>query len=535
MKPWFARCATLATACLLGLSHCTFLLPRGSVQCSSDQECTDRGFAGSVCSSEGICMGVPRCQKNADCNIKPGFEDRICVKASGTCTALSSEDCKSFLGDPKDDDAVVFGFLGQLSGSESVSGEEEKRALTLVQQEFQQGSAGIPGVAGGRSRPLAFVICSDANDAVRAARHLAQDLRVPAIVGPYRSGDAIKIVQQVTKTARVLLISPSATAAAITALDDDGLLWRTSPSDNQQLIALQSQISNLEASYKKSTPPPTAPFRVAVAFRNDTYGSGLNTGLAGLETLKLNDKSIPQNLSDKNFITQGYPAEAIDRDFEDLVANLGSINPNVVLLFGTVEIVNGVIPRMEKRTWPNNLKPHYILTDGGKDPVLKGLVKNNPDLRKRIRGTAPGRDSPAAGQFAFRYNSLFGGFPTAFGTSNAYDAGYLLAYAAAAAGKRPLDGFAIRDGLQRMSQGKAINAGPTDINAAFAELKNEGATIDFAGVSGPLNFDPATGEAGADISVWCLSGDADPTFADTGTFLDATATPPKMVGEYKCP
>jgi hypothetical protein len=40
-------------------------------------------------------------------------------------------------------------------------------------------------------------------------------------------------------------------------------------------------------------------------------------------------------------------------------------------------------------------------------------------------------------------------------------------------------------------------------------------SIDIAGASGPLNFDPATGEAKSDIQIWCLpksaSGAASPS------------------------
>ncbi len=68
----------------------------------------------------------------------------------------------------------------------------------------------------------------------RAAKHLVDDVQVPAILGPAFSGVAINTAKQITIPSKVLLVSASATSPLITDLDDDGLVWRTCPSDALQ-------------------------------------------------------------------------------------------------------------------------------------------------------------------------------------------------------------------------------------------------------------------------------------------------------------
>ena len=63
------------------------------------------------------------------------------------------------------------------------------------------------------------------------ARKLVTTDRVAAIVGSLASGVTIPVAQSVTIPNNIILISPASTSPAITALADNDLVFRTTPSD----------------------------------------------------------------------------------------------------------------------------------------------------------------------------------------------------------------------------------------------------------------------------------------------------------------
>jgi branched-chain amino acid transport system substrate-binding protein len=110
------------------------------------------------------------------------------------------------------------------------------------------------------------------------ARHLAKDVGVPAILGPAFSGDTLKVATEVTVPAGTLLFPSSATAAAITNLNDKGLVWRTCPSDAIQAVPLAGLVSDMEAKIRiDQTLPASTQIKVAITVKGDAYGSGLAT------------------------------------------------------------------------------------------------------------------------------------------------------------------------------------------------------------------------------------------------------------------
>ena len=70
--------------------------------------------------------------------------------------------------------------------------------------------------------------------AVAAAERLVTADRVNAIVGGDCSGVTIAMLQNVAKPNGIVMISPSATSSALSTIEDDGLFFRTAPSDARQ-------------------------------------------------------------------------------------------------------------------------------------------------------------------------------------------------------------------------------------------------------------------------------------------------------------
>src|SRR5262249_21007055 len=102
-----------------------------------------------------------------------------------------------------------------------------------------------------------------------------------------------------------------------------------------------------------------------------------------------------------------------------------------------------------------------------------------------------------------------------------YDAAYLIAYAVIALCAKDVTGASLADALRRtVPPGPRVDVGPNAINDAVMSLRS-GTNIDFNGASGPLDFDVATGDAEADIQVWCLDVDATgkaTSFKDSGLY-----------------
>jgi branched-chain amino acid transport system substrate-binding protein len=107
-----------------------------------------------------------------------------------------------------------------------------------------------------------------------------------------------------------------------------------------------------------------------------------------------------------------------------------------------------------------------------------------------------------------RYDELFSPKVTP-GTAPgvAYDAFYVLAYAAYAAGDEPITGANLARGIARLvPPGAPIDVGPTHVFDAVAELR-AGRNVDLKGAATRLDFDLATGETAADFAVYCLKTD----------------------------
>jgi branched-chain amino acid transport system substrate-binding protein len=122
------------------------------------------------------------------------------------------------------------------------------------------------GVLGKSIQPIPGDDGTDPAKAVASANDLISQ-GATAIIGPSFSGASLKVIPVAAK-AGVVLFSPSATSAAITAAPDEGLFFRTSPSDSLQAQALADVILRGGAE------------RVFIVARDDSYGTGLEHDVA---------------------------------------------------------------------------------------------------------------------------------------------------------------------------------------------------------------------------------------------------------------
>lgn len=105
--------------------------------------------------------------------------------------------------------------------------------------------------------------CIDSGAATAAAERLITADKVNGIMGADCSGVTGAILQNVARTNGMVMISPSATSPALSTAEDDGLFFRTAPSDARQGVVMTEVL--MEAGIKS----------VAVTYTNNDYGKGL--------------------------------------------------------------------------------------------------------------------------------------------------------------------------------------------------------------------------------------------------------------------
>ena len=80
--------------------------------------------------------------------------------------------------------------------------------------------------------------CIDAAAATAAAERLITSDKVDAIMGADCSGVTGAILQNVARPNGIVMVSPSATSPALSTAEDDGLFFRTAPSDARQGVVM---------------------------------------------------------------------------------------------------------------------------------------------------------------------------------------------------------------------------------------------------------------------------------------------------------
>lgn len=522
-------CALGALAAVVA-PGCNALVDTSVEQCQTTADCIGKGpaFANAVCTPDKVCSTGGDCTKNQECIERFGGVPAICRQPDRSCVQLLTKDCQQVFPEAAvaEDSTIVLGFMGPLVGEFASNGVPQWEGIQLAVDEFRTFASGLPTASSSTRRNVAVIGCHDIDDPIGVAKHLSQVVRVPAIFGPAFSGITLDVANKVTIPSGTLIISSSATSPAITDLDDNGLVWRTAPSDAIQAVPLAFLVDDQEKAVRTELGlAASAKIRVAMAVKGDAYGKGLANAL--IAKLKFNGKTAIDNGND--FLRQDYPdpSEQPNFDFSGVVSAIVAQKPHIVLALGTTEAITKVIDPVEK-AWPTTgtpppPKPRWILPDGGRlDELLALTGPTNADLRMRVVGTVPGRTTPLFQSFKINFKAFHQNKDPGTFADTAYDSFYLLSYAMVAQGAENLSGAVIGEGLKKTVGGTPIPAGTNNINAAFKALQSGGA-IDYDGVSGKLDFDVTTGEAPADIDVWCVVVDSNnkAVFVSSGQYYDA--------------
>jgi branched-chain amino acid transport system substrate-binding protein len=337
------------------------------------------------------------------------------------------------------------------------------------------------GVAG---RKFAFRTCDKSGNWVaggaKKASHIAKWLSESGTHAVITGGSNDTLaVHAGTSVYKTLVMSLTATAADITHLTDDGLVWRVAPSDLYQGVVMSKVLSEQGAT------------SVAAIVVDNAYGDSLAKIL----------KDYPGTMTIKS-----YPVSATVDTPTKVIDLVAAQKPDYIVLASSVGAAIKVVDALAEH--PTLSKVPVLLSDAlRKKDFFNGL--KNPDQLVGSLGTLPGDPSgPTFDAFATHFKLNFNDDATQRSfTAHSYDAAYALILAHAWALRddknKKLSGADLVEGLQKLSDpnGTKYTLESTNYVAATSELLAAKA-INIDGASGPLDFDPDSGEPTSAVEIW---------------------------------
>jgi branched-chain amino acid transport system substrate-binding protein len=291
--------------------------------------------------------------------------------------------------------------------------------------------------------------CVDSAAATAAAERLITADGVKGIIGGDCSGVTGAVLQNVARPNGIVMISPSATSPALTTAEDDGLFFRTAPSDAREGEIMAEILT--EKGIKS----------IALTYTNNDYGKGLSDAIANAFIAKGGTVTINASHEDGK---ADYSAE---------VAALSSAG-------GDLLVVAGYLDQGGKGIIQASLDSGAFTTFG----LPGGMVGENlpiaigPALDGSY-GQVAQSDAPGATTFIdmAKAGGFIGDSPY---TMESYDAAALFMLAMQAAGST--DPAAYKEKMLEVANAPGEKIYPGEI-AKGLELIKAGTDIDYEGAS----------------------------------------------------
>ncbi|MEY4983390.1 MAG: hypothetical protein RIR62_1656 [Pseudomonadota bacterium] len=337
---------------------------------------------------------------------------------------------------------ILLGFTGPL---ESTVPDMAKGAELAFKEINDSGKFGLGNIVTAQGDST----CVDAAAATAAAERLVTADGVKAIVGGDCSGVTGAVLQNVARPNGVGMISPSATSPALSTAEDDGLFFRTAPSDARQ-GEIMADI--LEGKGIKS---------VAVSYTNNDYGKGLADSFAAAFAAK------------GGSVTISAPHEDGKADYSAEVAALASAGGEMLIVAGYVDqggkgIIQGAVDSGAFST--------FYLVDG---MYGESLIEAIGAPLNGSFGAVPGTDSAGAAKYEEMATAAGFDGSNAF-SKESYDAAALIALAMAASGSTDSKVWSTKVMDLANAPGEPIL--PGELGKAL-ELIAAGTDIDYVGAS----------------------------------------------------
>ncbi|MGB7269412.1 MAG: ABC transporter substrate-binding protein [Albidovulum sp.] len=337
---------------------------------------------------------------------------------------------------------IVFGFTGPI---ESLTGSMAAASEAAI---AEVNASGLFMDGATVSSVRADSTCIDAAAATAATERLVTSDKVAGIIGGDCSGVTAAMLANVAVPNGVVMISPSATSPALSTAEDQGLFFRTSPSDARE-GEVAAQIM-MERGVKSA----------ALTYSNSDYGKGL------AESIQKSFEAIGGE------ITISAAHEDGKADYSAEVASLASAGGDILIVAGYLDQGGAGVIRAALDTGAFSL---FELPGG---MIGDNLTKNIPEGLEGSYGQVPGTDAPgmkiladAAGG-AFDVNSPY--------TPESYDSAALMLLAMQAANSTKSADYAPKIMDLANAPGEKIYPGEL---AKALQLIKDGQDIDYEGAS----------------------------------------------------
>ena len=290
--------------------------------------------------------------------------------------------------------------------------------------------------------------CTDSAAATATTERLVTSDKINAIVGGDCSGVTTAMLQNVAIANGIVMVSPSATSPALSTIEDNGLFFRTAPSDARQGQVLTTILK--EKGVKSA----------AMTYTNNDYGKGL------ANSIKTNFEKAGGK------ITISAAHEDGKGDYTAEVGALAAAGGDVLIVAGYLDqggkgIIQAALDTGAFET--------FVLPDGMIGDSLPMAI--GKDLNGSY-GTVPGTDSPGAAKYGDMAKA--GGFKAGPFSSESYDAAALIMLAMQAAGSSESQKFKAK--IMDVANAPGTKIYPGELAKALKILKDGGA-VDYVGAS----------------------------------------------------
>ncbi len=357
---------------------------------------------------------------------------------------------------------ILLGFTGPLESVTPAMASAAEMAINEVNASHDLlGGATVKAVRGDST-------CTDSAAATASAERLVTSEHVAAIVGADCSGVTGAVLQSVARPNGIVMISPSATSPALSTAPDDGLFFRTAPSDARQGQVMAKVI--MKRGIKT----------VALTYTNNDYGKGLADAFKAAYE------------KDGGKVTISVPHEDGKADYSAEVASLASAGGQLLVVAGYVDQGGkGII----QASLDSGAFSKFYLPDGMYgDSLIKAI---GAPLNGSF-GDVPGTDSPGAKEFvAMAKKHGFDG--TSSFTAESYDAAALIMLAMQAA-KSPKS-TVFKDKVMSVANGPGTKIYPGQL-AKGLKLLASGKPIDYVGASAVTLIGP--GESAGNYRIYTI-------------------------------
>jgi len=290
--------------------------------------------------------------------------------------------------------------------------------------------------------------CVDAGAATAAAERLITSDGIKAIMGADCSGVTGAILANVAVPNGIVMISPSATSPGLSTAEDNGLFFRTAPTDARQGVVMAEIL--LEQGINE----------VAVTYTNNDYGKGLADSFQA--AYEERDGKITINTSHEDGKAD-YSAE---------VGALASAGGDRLVVAGYVDQGGSGIVRAALDAGAFDT---FHFPDG---MISSKLEENFGTEIDGSTGQHPGTDSPGAAKFTEMVGDAFDS--TSPFTPESYDAAALIMLAMQAAGSAESGDFKAKVMDVANAPGEQIFPGEL---AKALQILADGGDIDYVGAT----------------------------------------------------